>query len=425
MTFYSLTNPSIQVNFETALIQGLASDGGLFYPSFIPVFSLSEIKELVGLTLPEIGFLVLQKWFSDDIEANDLRKIAFNSLDFNIPLVSVGNKYILEIFHGPTMAFKDVAARVLANLTSYFAQKQNKKIRILVATSGDTGGAVAHGFANMPNIEVYVLFPKGKVSKLQEKQLTSVADNVFPIEVDGFFDDCQAMVKQAFNDPDLKGLNLTSANSINIGRLIPQIIYHFWAWSQLPGKKLQIVVPSGNFGNLAAGLFAMKMGMPVTNFVAGVNANDTVFRFLQTGKYEPKPTISTLSNAMDISNPSNFVRILKMFENNLELFKKHLQVSTVSDRETVDAIVRVYEKHNYLMCPHTAVGWKAAEDYESSDYVQVIYSTASPIKFAYEIYNATKIFVDDTQIMQQLESIPARKIQIKAEYSELKKILVS
>ncbi len=425
MTFYSLTNPSIQVNFETALIQGLASDGGLFYPSFIPVFSLSEIKELVGLTLPEIGFLVLQKWFSDDIEANDLRKIAFNSLDFNIPLVSVGNKYILEIFHGPTMAFKDVAARVLANLTSYFAQKQNKKIRILVATSGDTGGAVAHGFANMPNIEVYVLFPKGKVSKLQEKQLTSVADNVFPIEVDGFFDDCQAMVKQAFNDPDLKGLNLTSANSINIGRLIPQIIYHFWAWSQLPGKKLQIVVPSGNFGNLAAGLFAMKMGMPVTNFVAGVNANDTVFRFLQTGKYEPKPTISTLSNAMDISNPSNFVRILKMFENNLELLKKHLQVSTVSDRETVDAIVRVYEKHNYLMCPHTAVGWKAAEDYESSDYVQVIYSTASPIKFAYEIYNATKIFVDDTQIMQQLESIPARKIQIKAEYSELKKILVS
>ncbi len=423
MTFYSLTNPSIQVNFETALIEGLASDGGLFYPSFIPIFSSVEIRQLIGLTLPEIGFLVLQKWFSDDIEATDLRKIAFNSLNFNIPLVSVGNKYILEIFHGPTMAFKDVAARVLANLTSHFAQKQNKKIRILVATSGDTGGAVAHGFANVPNIEVYVLFPKGKVSKLQEKQLTSVADNIFPVEVDGFFDDCQTMVKQAFKDPDLKNLNLTSANSINIGRLIPQIIYHFWVWSQLPDKKLQIVIPSGNFGNLAAGLFAMKMGMPVTDFVAGVNANDTVFRFLQTGKYEPKPTISTLSNAMDISNPSNFVRILKMFENNLELLKKHLQVSTVSDRETIDTIIRVYEKHNYLMCPHTAVGWKAAEAYENSDYVQVIYGTASPVKFAHEIYNATKIFVDDTQIIQQLESTPARKIQIKAEYSELKKIL--
>jgi threonine synthase len=311
----------------------------------------------------------------------------------------------------------------LARLISYFARKRQTIIRVLVATSGDTGGAVAHGFANLENVQVYVLFPKNKVSQLQEKQLTCVAENVWPIEVEGYFDDCQAMVKQAFNDPDLQPLNLTSANSINLGRLIPQIIYHLWVWTQLPESELQLVIPSGNFGNLAAAFLAMKMGVPISRFVAGVNANDTVYRFMQTGKYEPRPTVSTLSNAMDISNPSNFSRILKIVNYDRSNLQQYLQVFRVTDQETTETILEVYNKYNYLLCPHTAVAWKAANLSEHMGLTQVVYATASPYKFAKEISAAAGLVIDDNQLIQQWSTKSSKKVSIAANYSELKQVL--
>lgn len=424
MNYFSLSNPNTKVDFETALLEGLAKDGGLYFPEEIPTFSSSEMGLLQGKSLPQVGYEVLKKWFIQDVDDQELRQIAIEALNFPIPLKQVGDKYILELFHGPTMAFKDVAAGVLARLMSYFAKRNNKKINILVATSGDTGGAVAHGFANVENIRVFVLYPKGKVSALQEDQLTRTAENVFAIEVDGFFDDCQAMVKRAFNDEDLQILNLTSANSINIGRLIPQIIYQVYVWAQLSNKNLQIVVPSGNFGNIAAGLFARSMGFPLNNFIAGVNANDTIPRFLESGNYEPYPAVSTLSNAMDISDPSNFIRILKLFENNLELLKQHLQSIRVSDADTIDTIKQVYASYGYLMCPHTAVAWKASQLLGSSDLTQVIYSTASPAKFAEEMFRATGIKVDNKQEIEKLRSRPIRKVSIGNRYEELKQVLL-
>jgi len=422
MLYHSLDNPNIQNSLETVILDGLAKDGGLFFPNQIPTFSQQELASLVGLDLASIASVVLQKWFAEDIEAKELEFIGA-SLAFPIPLVQVGDRYVLELFHGPTLAFKDVAATILARLISYFARKRQQIIRVLVATSGDTGGAVAHGFANLENVQVYVLFPKNKVSQLQEKQLTCVAENVWPIEVDGYFDDCQAMVKQAFNDPDLQTLNLTSANSINLGRLIPQIIYHLWVWTQLPEKNLQLVIPSGNFGNLAAAFLAMSMGVPVTKFVAGVNANDTVYRFMQTGKYEPRPTVSTLSNAMDISNPSNFSRILKMVNYDHSTLQQYLQVFKVTDQETVETILEVYNRYNYLLCPHTAVAWKAANLSKHIGLTQVVYATASPYKFAKEINTATGLVVDDQQLLQQWSTKPSKKISITGTYAELKQIL--
>lgn len=422
MLYHSLGNPNIQDSLETVILAGLAKDGGLFFPNQIPTFSQHELTALVGLDLPSIASIVLKKWFAEDIEVKELEVIG-TSLTFPIPLVQIGDKYVLELFHGPTLAFKDVAATILARLISYFARKKQTIIRVLVATSGDTGGAVAHGFANLENVQVYVLFPKNKVSQLQEKQLTCVAENVCPIEVEGYFDDCQAMVKQAFNDPDLQPLNLTSANSINLGRLIPQIIYHLWVWTQLPESDLQLVIPSGNFGNLAAAFLAMKMGVPISRFVAGVNANDTVYRFMQTGKYEPRPTVSTLSNAMDISNPSNFSRILKIVNYDHSTLQQYLQVFRVTDQETTETILEVYNKYNYLLCPHTAVAWKAANLSEHMGLTQVVYATASPYKFAKEINAAAGLVIDDNQLIQQWSTKSSKKVSIAANYSEFKQVL--
>ncbi len=421
MTFFSLKNPQIRSDFQSSILEGLAPDGGLYFPSDIPKLSPEQIEGFYNQTLTDVAETILSAWLNDYIPKSKIQEIVQEALGFPIPLKLVGNKLVLELFHGPTMAFKDVAASVLSRIISNFATNQNKRINVLVATSGDTGGAIAHGFANVANTKVFVLFPKGKVSKLQYEQLTRVSENIFPIEVDAFFDDCQKMTKQAFNDPDLEEMNLTSANSINIGRLLPQIIYHFWAYAQIKkeDKEVQILVPSGNFGNLAAGFFARQMGLPVNNFVAAVNQNDTVWRFLETGKYEPKPAISTLSNAMDIADPSNFPRIQRLFANDYDELKKYLQSVKVTDSETVKTIQKVYKDHDYLLCPHTAVGWKAAEEKEHPNTVQIVYATASPQKFAKEITEATGIEVDNSAELKKLEKKSSRKFTISNSYNEL------
>lgn len=422
--YYSTNGDAPLVNFEEALFRGLAPDGGLYFPERFPVFTVEELAGLRGASLPEVGEAVMGKWFGEEIPAEALRSISAEAQHFPIPLKQVGEFKILELFHGPTMAFKDVAAQNLSRLMSHFLQSRDEKVTLLVATSGDTGGAIAHGFSDIENIEVYVLFPKGRVSALQEEQLTRVAPNVHPLEIDGVFDDCQAMVKQAFNDPDLAGLNLTSANSISIGRLIPQIIYYVAAYAELARLDIEFVVPSGNFGNLTGGLFAREMGLPFGSFIAATNQNDAAVRYYQTGEYAPRQTVQTLSNAMDVGNPSNFVRVLALFGHDYGAFKKVLQAYRVSDKETVETMRRVYDEHGYVLDPHTAVGWLTAERHANKEMETVLVATASPVKFAGEIGEKAGIVVEDAGAIEALRAREKRKVVLGGEYAAVKEILL-
>ncbi len=423
--YYSTNQQAPLVNFETALFSGLAPDGGLYYPTVFPQFSAAELTALHGASLTEVAYAVLHKWFQDEIPAEALRTIAAEAQHFPIPLQTVGPYKILELFHGPTKAFKDVAAQNLSRLMSHFLKSRHEKVTLLVATSGDTGGAIAHGFSNIDNIDVYVLFPKGRVSALQEEQLTRVASNVYPLEIEGVFDDCQAMVKRAFNDPDLEALNLTSANSISIGRLIPQIIYYVAAYAQIPAADIEFVVPSGNFGNLTGGLFARAMGLPFHSFIAATNQNDAAVRYYQSGTYEPRQTVQTLSNAMDVGNPSNFVRVLELFAHDHEAFKRVLQAYKISDEETIATMKRVYDTHGYLLDPHTAVGWLTAERHANPNKETVIVATASPVKFAGEIKTTTGIEVDDSAAITALQARDKRKTALPNDYEAVKAILLN
>ncbi|MEM7344333.1 MAG: threonine synthase [Chloroflexota bacterium] len=423
--YYSTNKQSPDVTFQTALFQGLAPDGGLYYPTYFPQFEEAEIKALHGASLQAVGFAVLDKWFGAEIDADALQQLATDAQNFPIPLEKVGPYHILEVSHGPTQAFKDVAAQNLSRLMSHFLQQRQEKVIVLVATSGDTGGAIAHGFSNVPNIDVFVLYPKGRVSELQEEQLTRVADNIHPLEIDGYFDDCQAMVKQAFNDPELADLPLTSANSISIGRLIPQIIYYAYAYAQLGRDDIEFVVPSGNFGNLTAGLFAAEMGLPFHSFIAATNKNDAAVRYLQNGQYDPRETIATLSNAMDVGNPSNFARVLELCQHDVERFRQIIQAYSISDEVTVQTMKAVQAEYNYLLDPHTAVGWRVAEDHADSEKETVIISTASPIKFASEIERTAGIQVDNQAAIARLQQRPARKTILPNDYEAVKQQLIS
>ncbi len=426
MHFYSTNKKSPSVDFEHALFKGLAPDGGLYYPDRIPQFSRGEISSLKGATLAEVGTAVLEKWLGDDLTHDEIESVVQDALTFPIPLKKVGDVYILELFHGPTLAFKDIAARTLARLMEVFVKKNNKKIVVLTATSGDTGGAVAQGFADCKDINVVILYPKGKVSRLQEEQLTRVADNVVSIEVDGVFDDCQSLAKQAFSDPDLVGLNLTSANSINIGRLIPQIIFYAYSYAQMPQDNLAFIVPSGNFGNLTAGLFARAMGFPFGKFLVANNANDPVVRYVQTGVYKTQNAVATLSNAMDIGAPSNFERIQELMGHDHAVFTRLVDATSVSDVQTTATIKSVYEKYDYLLDPHTAVAWSAWESWQLSDkYIPIIHATASPIKFADVIKKHTGIEVDDSGVIDNLQKKKSKKISVGSSYEEIKSSILS
>ena len=389
MKFYSTNDKSLRVNFKEAVFNSMPHDKGLYMPVEIPNLDQKFIDNLGEYSLPEIAFHVANALLHEDIPENDLRDIINDAINFYAPVVELEQDvYVLELFHGPSLAFKDFGARFMSRVMSYFMQAGEKQLDVLVATSGDTGGAVALGFLGVPNTRVTILYPKGKVSPIQELQLTTNGQNIRAIEIDGTFDDCQALVKQAFTDKDLnEKFRLTSANSINIARLIPQTFYYFNACAQvLKAGKSNIVfsVPSGNFGNLGAGLLAWKMGLPVERFIAATNANDVVPQFLETGVYEAKPSVATLSNAMDVGNPSNWARINDLFSGDLSELKSKITAYSYNDEQTLKAIESIFDTYHYVACPHTAIAWQALKDWQQNHFTGatgIFLSTAHPCKF--------------------------------------------
>jgi threonine synthase len=390
MKLYSTNNTSSRVSFKEAVFNSMPQDKGLYMPVIIPRLDDKFINNLYSYTLPEIAFHVAQTLLGDDIPSDDLKAIIDDAINFYAPIVELEkNVYVLELFHGPSLAFKDFGARFMSRVMSYFLEEGEKQLDVLVATSGDTGGAVALGFLGVPNTRVTILYPKGKVSDIQELQLTTNGQNIRAIEIDGTFDDCQALVKHAFTDAELNSkYRLTSANSINIARLIPQTFYYFNAYAQLlkQGKnKVVFSVPSGNFGNIGAGLLAWKMGLPVERFIAATNINDTVPQYLKNGVYQPKPSVATLSNAMDVGNPSNWVRIADLFKEDMQQLKDLVLGYSFDDKDTLKAIQAVYDQYHYVVCPHTAIAWQALADFRQSntadDTAGIFLSTAHPCKF--------------------------------------------
>ena len=429
MMFHSTNHKAETVTFRKAVLNGLAEDNGLYYPDYIPKLSPTVIKNLGNMSLPEIGFLFLQPYVGPDLHPSVLIDILDDALNFEIPVKQLSeNEYVLELFHGPTMAFKDVGARTMARFLSAFNQKN--ETTVLVATSGDTGGAVANGFYNVPGVRVVVLYPKGKVSYIQEKQFTTLGNNIEAIAVEGTFDDCQHMVKAAFSDKEIKKrLVLTSANSINIARLLPQSIYYFYAFGKLQNKDNSPVafsVPSGNYGNLTAGLIAKKTGLPISKFIASSNINKVLKDFLDTGKFIPRPSISTISNAMDVGNPSNFFRILEMFENDLEQIKNDIVSYSFSDKETRNAISEYYRKYDYLMDPHGAVAWLGMNKYKEHkpNSIGVFLETAHPAKFKNVVEDIIKEEISLPEKLRKNISKQKHNIEMKNSFNELKAFLL-
>ncbi|MGJ1386319.1 threonine synthase [Sphingobacterium spiritivorum] len=389
MKLYSTQNKDLRVSFKDAVFNSLPADKGLYMPEVIPQLDPMFIRNIQQYSLEEIAFTVAHALIGQDIPADDLKKIIKDAINFDAPVRFLSkDTAVLELFHGPSYAFKDFGARFMSRVMGYFSQSDDKLLDVLVATSGDTGGAVALGFLGVEGTRVTILYPKGKVSEVQEQQLTTNGQNIRALEVDGTFDDCQALVKKAFNDAELnRELRLTSANSINIARLIPQTFYYFYAYAQLKAQGINQVVfsvPSGNFGNIGAGLLAFKMGLPVEKFVAATNVNDTVPRFLSSGQYLPKPSVQTLANAMDVGDPSNWVRILDLFDQDLEALKKVVTSYTYDDEATKAAMKQLYLEYQYVACPHTAIAWLASQAYlgeHPGQYASVFLSTAHPCKF--------------------------------------------
>lgn len=387
MNLYSTNDPSLSIPLDQAVLQGLPPDNGLYMPDEIPSLSPVFFEGLGRMSFQEIAFRVCEVLLGDSVPKTDLTQIIHESITFDAPLYSLDPQVdILELFHGPTLAFKDFGARFMAKLMGYFVREKSEKLTILVATSGDTGGAVASGFFQTPGIEVIILYPSGKVSHLQEKQLTTLGHNIAAIEVNGTFDDCQQLVKQAFLDGELrKKLWITSANSINIARLIPQMFYYFRAYQQLHNKSQPAVfcVPSGNFGNLTAGLMAQRMGLPIAHFVAATNANNIVPQYLESGTYSPQPSIPTISNAMDVGKPSNFARMLDLFGNDWAKMRQAISGYSCSDQQTREVINQVFSEKGYVLDPHTAVGYLAIKEYQKKhpNTHGVVLSTAHPSKF--------------------------------------------
>lgn len=386
MNYYSLTDKNHTVSFEDAVIQGLAPDKGLFFPETITPLPKSFFEEIEKFTHVEIAFEAIKQFVGDGIPQDELKKILTETLSFDFPMVRLDqNTYSLELFHGPTMAFKDVGARFMSRCIGYFNRNSDKKITVLVATSGDTGGAVASGFLGVKGVDVVILYPSGKVSDIQERQLTTLGQNITALEVDGVFDDCQDMVKRAFPDANLAHKNLTSANSINIARWLPQMFYFFFAYAELKKHRKPLIVscPSGNFGNICAGVMAKKLGLPIAHFVASTNVNDTVPQFLKSGIYNAKPSVATLSNAMDVGNPSNFIRILELYNNDLAAFENDFSAYSFTDEETLFEMQNIYANTGYIAEPHGTVGYLGLkrELQNFGNGIGVFLETAHPIKF--------------------------------------------
>lgn len=433
MQYYSTNKKVTNIGLEEVVIKGLADDMGLFMPDTIPTLPASFFDTIHTLSLQEIAFVVAQAFFSEDVDNKALEQIVDDTLQFDIPLVQVSdNIHSLELFHGPTLAFKDVGARFMSRLLRYFIHKRNNSqtITVLVATSGDTGSAVANGFLGIEGIRVCVLYPKGLVSAIQESQFTTLGQNITALEIDGTFDDCQLLVKQAFVDKDLQqSLLLTSANSINVARFLPQSFYYFYAYAQLKYAKkdndIVVCVPSGNFGNLTAGLFAKRMGLPIKRFIAANNRNDIFFQYLQTGKYNPRPSVATIANAMDVGNPSNFVRILDLYKGSHKDIVQDIQGATYTDIQIADAIRNCYNANTYLLDPHGACGYQALIDGLQNDEIGVFLETAHPAKFIEIVEEVVKQKITIPQKLQEFMRGKKQSILLTKDFATFKKYLLS
>tara|TARA_R110000787_G_scaffold280945_4_gene391976 strand:+ start:6834 stop:8117 length:1284 start_codon:yes stop_codon:yes gene_type:complete len=427
MNYYSLNHTSPKTSFKEAVVNGIAPDRGLYFPEKITPLSKDFIDNITNYSNEDIAFEAIKQFVGDEIPEQKLKEIIKNTISFDFPVVKIKkNIGSLELFHGPTMAFKDVGARFMSQCLEYFNQDKKEEVTVLVATSGDTGGAVANGFLNTKGVKVVILYPSGKVSDVQEKQLTTLGNNITALEVDGVFDDCQEMVKSAFLDTEISR-NLTSANSINVARWLPQMFYFFFAYKQVHHQSKEVVfsVPSGNFGNICAGLMAQKLGLPVKHFIAATNVNDTVPQYLNNGTYTPKPSKATISNAMDVGNPSNFIRIQEMFQNNLPALKETFSSYSFSDEETKSMMKKIYQNAGYVADPHGAVGYLGLQKYGlNENEFGIFLETAHPVKFLEVVEDTLEINVDIPEQIKQV--IDKEKVAIKiASYEELKAFLNS
>jgi threonine synthase len=436
LNYYSLNKQSPSVSFSEATILGQAPDKGLYFPETIPQVDKDLISNIENISNEEIAFRVIKPYVGNEIPDNELFRIVSETVNFEIPLVPINeNISSLELFHGPTLAFKDVGARFMSRCLGYFvrtgqAAPSGQTIVVLVATSGDTGGAVANGFYNVEGVEVVILYPSGKVSSVQEKQLTTLGNNIHALEVNGTFDDCQQMVKQAFADEALnKQLFLTSANSINVARWLPQQFYYFFAYKQWKQKDQPpiVCVPSGNFGNICAGILAHISGLPVQHFIAACNANDTVPQFLQTQTYQPKSAVATISNAMDVGNPSNFIRILELFHHRFPQLKEKLSAYSITDEETKATMKRVYDEYGYILDPHGAVGYLALERYlqQHPSSRGMILETAHAVKFYDVVEPVLNKKIDLPEAVKRIINLQKESSTINSNYDELKNALMN
>ena len=408
MKYYSTNRKASAATLEEAVVKGLAADRGLYMPHNIRILPASFYEQIDQLSFQEIASQVADAFFGEDVPAETLKQIVYDTLSFDVPVVRVKeNIYSLELFHGPTLAFKDVGGRFMARLLGYFIRKEGKRqVNVLVATSGDTGSAVANGFLGVEGIHVYVLYPKGKVSEIQEKQFTTLGRNITAVEVDGTFDDCQALVKSAFMDQELnERMQLTSANSINVARFLPQAFYYFYAYAQMKKlgreKELVVCVPSGNFGNITAGLFAKRMGLPVKRFIAANNRNDIFYQYLKTGQYAPKPSVQTIANAMDVGDPSNFARILDLYEGSHDAIASEISGETYTDDQIRETVQLTYDETGYLLDPHGACGYRALSENLQPGEVGVFLETAHPAKF---LHTVEDIIGTDINIPEKLKA---------------------
>lgn len=432
MKYYSTNKKVSGVSLQDAVVKGLADDKGLFMPDLIKTFPQSFFDTIETLSFQEIAYTVADAFFGEDVEADALKKIVYETLNFDVPLVHVNdNIYSLELYHGPTLAFKDVGGRFMSRLLGYFIQKQSDtKVNVLVATSGDTGSAVANGFLGVEGIHVYVLYPKGLVSPIQECQFTTLGQNITALEVDGTFDDCQALVKSAFTDDELNAkLKLTSANSINVARFLPQSFYYFYAYAQLKklgkGSDVVMCVPSGNFGNITAGLFGKRMGLPIKRFIAANNRNDIFLQYLQTAEYTPRPSVATIANAMDVGDPSNFARVLDLYGGSHAAISAEISGVSYNDEQIAETLKVCKSETGYLLDPHGAVGYRALQESLSENEIGVFLETAHPAKFLKTVERIIDEKVEIPQKLQEFMKGEKKSLPMAKDFQSFKNYLMT
>jgi len=432
MKYYSTNKQAPVATLEEAVVKGLAGDKGLYMPERIKVLPDTFFEKMKEMSFQEISYVVADAFFGEDIDADTLKQIVYDTLPFDAPVVHVSDSiYSLELYHGPTLAFKDVGGRFMARLLGHFIRKQGKKeVNVLVATSGDTGSAVANGFLGVPGIHVYVLYPKGKVSPIQECQFTTLGQNITALEVEGTFDDCQALVKSAFMDAELNAhMQLTSANSINVARFLPQAFYYFYAYAQLAklGKldNLVFCVPSGNFGNITAGLFGKRMGLPVNRFIAANNRNDIFLQYLLTGVYSPRPSVATIANAMDVGDPSNFARVLDLYGGSHDAICKDISGCMFTDQQIAETLKKTFDETGYLLDPHGSCGYRALKEQLKDGETGVFLETAHPAKFKDTVEEILGSSIEIPAKLQEFMKGTKQSIQLDKDFAGFKSYLLS